>query len=216
MRTYLLLIAFLCALPAASRAAEPPADRAHWSIEAKGGRFYPDIDTWEASYGRDHTWQYGASLAYKVVRQLEIGAEAGYTKDRGQGTGALSGTVTGRVIYQTVPLNAFILVRGIFNESQWFVPYAGGGFTRVLYREKIEQQGIVRGYADGYHWRAGLQFLLDNTDVSAARNLYNDYGIYHTYFFTEIQNIRAMVNDNSGTPVNLGGTSYLMGLLFEF
>lgn len=216
MRTFLLILILALVLPAAVLAAEPPTDRINWSFEAKGGWFYPDIDNWEAHYGRDRTWHYAASLAYKVIRQIEIGAEAGYTQDKGQGGGAISGMITGRVVHQTVPLNAFILFRGVFAEGQWVVPYAGGGFTRVLYREKTEQPAKARGYADGYHWRAGLQFLLDNTDATAARNLYNDYGIYHTYFFTEIQNIRAMVNDNSGTPVNIGGTSYLMGLLFEF
>jgi hypothetical protein len=215
MRTYLLLILAL-SLPAVALAASPPVDRTHWSFEAKGGWFYPDINDWQTYYGRDNTWHYAASLAYKVIRQIEVGAEAGYIKDRGQGSGAISGMVTGDVTYQTVPLNAFVLFRGVFSETQWLVPYAGGGFTRVLYRETTELQGTTRGYANGYHGRAGLQFLLDDMDGSASRKLYSDYGIYHTYFFTEMQYVRAMVNDNSGTPVNLGGTSYLMGLLFEF
>lgn len=216
MRTFLVLIVLALALPASGLAVEPPADHANWSLEAKGGWFYPDVDNWETFYGRKETWHYAMSLAYKVIRQIEVGAEAGYSQDRGQGQGAISGTVTGRVIIQTVPLNAFVLFRGRFSESQWLVPYAGGGFTRVLYREKTELQGTARGYADGYHGRAGLQFLLDNVDTPASRNLYNDYGIYHTYFFTEVQYLKAMINDNSGTPVNLGGTSYLIGLLFEF
>jgi len=216
MRTFLLLLFLVLALPATAPAAEPPVNRAYWSFEAKGGWFYPDIDDWQTYYGRDNTWHYAASLAYKVIRQIEIGAEAGYIKDRGQGKGAISGTVTGRVIYETIPLNAFILFRGVFSETQWLVPYAGGGFTRILYREETELQGTARGYANGYHGRAGLQFLLDDTDGSASRKLYSDYGIYHTYFFTEIQYVRALVNDNSGAAVNLGGTSYLMGLLFEF
>ena len=69
---------------------------------------------------------------------------------------------------------------------------------------------------DGYHGRAGLQLLLDNMDPRAAGNLYTDYGIFHTYLFFEAQYIRAMVSDLDGVSVNLGGTSYLAGLLFEF
>jgi len=86
----------------------------------------------------------------------------------------------------------------------------------MYYREKIEAQGTVRGHADGYHGRAGLQFLLDELDPTAARNLFTDYGIYHTYLFFETQYSRAMINDLAGTSINLGGTSYLMGFLFEF
>ncbi len=43
-----------------------------------------------------------------------------------------------------------------------------------------------------------------------------DYGVYHTYFFVEAQRSKAMINDVTGVSVNLGGTSILGGLLFEF
>ena len=214
-RTRLLLIVLLL-LPLSAFAAPPPVDQPHWSLGLKGGWFLPDIDRWEDYYGSDRTWQYAGSLAYKLRQQVELGVEGGFSKDRGQGTGAISGTVAGKVDYELFPLHVFILFRAAFSENQWFVPYAGGGWTRIYYREKTEAQGTARGFADGYHGRAGMQILLDEADSTAARNLLTDYGIDHTYFFIEAQYSRAMTNDLSGTSVNLGGTSYLTGLLFEF
>ena len=75
---------------------------------------------------------------------------------------------------------------------------------------------MVRGAANGYHARAGLQLLLDGIDQSAANSLYLDYGVYHTYLFLEAEYTRAMVDTVSGGSVNLGGTSWLGGFLFEF
>ena len=216
MRKTLLIAVLILALPSGAVAAAPPVDLPHWSVEIKGGWFYPDIDTWEVNYGRDNTWQYAGTIAYKPFRQMEVGLEGGFIKDQGQGNGAISGTVTGRVSYEAFPLQAFVLFRGVFSERQWIVPYAGGGWTRMYYREHTEAQGTARGFADGYHGRAGLQFLLDGLDSRAAHNVFMDYGIIHTYLFFEAQYIRAMINDLDGVSINLGGTSYLMGLLFEF
>ena len=212
----ILLAILVLALPAAVIAAEPAADRSHWSLEVKGGYFYPDINNWSTYYGDDKTWHVAGSLAYKLLKQVDVGIEAGYIKDHGQGRGSISGSVTGDVTYELAPLNVFVLFRGMFSEKQWLIPYAGGGWTRMFYKEEIEAQSTVRGHADGYHGRAGLQFLLDNTDITASRNLVSDYGIYHTYFFLETEYIRAMITDLTGASVNLGGTSYLMGFLFEF
>jgi hypothetical protein len=98
------------------------------------------------------------------------------------------------------------------------VPYVGGGWSRLFYQEEVEKQSVSRGAANGYHARAGIQLLLDGLDSRAADSLYLDAGVFHTYLFLEAKYTRAMINtiDNPSTSVNLGGTSYLGGLLFEF
>lgn len=212
-RTIILFLVMLLATPVVVAAAERAEMTPHWSIEVKGGYFYPDIDNWKTYYGDDKTWHYAGSLAYKLFRQMEIGVEAGLIKDRGHADAPLNAVITGNVVYEVAPVNVFVLVRGVFSENQWLVPYAGGGWTRMYYREEIEGQATVKGSVNGYHGRAGLQLLLDGMDSRAANNMLMDYGIDHTYFFGEVQITRATV----GTPeVNLGGTSYLMGFLFEF
>lgn len=221
----IILAIILVILPAVLFAAEPTAERPHWSLELKGGNFIPDIEDWSTYYGKRYMSQYGGSLAYKLIRQIEVGIEGMYSRDSGQGlaplhTQAAGGipVFAGRVTYEVAPLNVFVLVRGLFNEKQWIVPYAGGGWTRMFYREEVEHQGVVRGSVNGYHARGGIQFLLDALDPHAANNLYRDYGIYHTYLFLEGKHTRAMVDtvDTPSRSVNLGGTSWLGGLLFEF
>lgn len=209
-------VAFLFAvllMPHTVLAAEPLPDQPRWSMEVKGGSFYPDIDDWETYYGKDYTYHIAGTLAYKLFRQFEIGVEGGYIKDKGQGYAPLHDIFTGNVTYELFPLQLFLLFRAVFNEEQWLVPYVGGGWTRMYYREEVELQGTAKGSTDGYHARAGLQFLIDGLDVDASNNLYRDYGIRHTYFFLEAQYITAVI----GTPeIDLGGTSFLAGLLFEY
>ncbi len=208
-----LFILLLVIMPFAAHAAEPVQERPHWSFEAKGGNFAPSLPDWRQFYSKRSMPEYGAALAYKLFRQVEIGVEAGTMFAKGRALAPLHGITTGTVNYNLYPVNAFILLRGIVTEGQWIVPYAGGGFTRMYYQEKVEGQGTTSGSADGYHYRGGLQFLLDGIDRDAANSIYLDYGVYHTYFFVEAEKTSAKVKAAS---VDLGGTAYLMGLLFEF
>ena len=215
MKKFILIFALLI-WPAALFAEEPAAERPHWSFEIKGGDFIPAIDNWSQYYGRRYTKEYGGSLAYKLLRPLEVGIEGNYIEDRGQGLAPLHNIAAGNVTYKLYPVNVFVLARGVFSENQWLVPYVGGGWTRIFYEEEVEKQGVARGAVNGYHARAGLQLLLDGIDVDAANSLYLDSGVYHTYFFLEAEYTRAMVDTVSGSSVNLGRTSWLGGLLFEF
>lgn len=202
--------------PIVCQAAEQASERPHWSLELKGGVFTPAIDNWATYYGRRDTSEFGGSLAYKVLKQVEIGIEGTYIKDAGKGAAPIHGIVSGNVTYEAAPLNAFILLRGVFSDDQWLIPYAGGGWTRMYYREEVQYQGIVRGSTDGSHGRAGLQIVLDGADPRAASNLYQDYGIMHTSLIFEARKTRAMITDLTGKSVDLGGTSLLGGLLIEF
>jgi hypothetical protein len=217
----LILFLVLALLPSTVFAEGPVLDRPHWSLEIKGGKFYPDIEDWKTYYGSDRTTHLAGSLAYKILRQVEVGIEGGYIWDEGVGFAPIHNEVAGTVKFELYPLQAFVLLRGVFSEGQWIVPYVGGGWTRMYYREKIENQATVRGSTDGYHGRAGIQLLLDNIDPSAASKFYLDYGVHHTYLFFEAQSSTAKIDTISATTsqienIDLGGVSYLAGLLFEF
>ena len=216
MKKIILFLVFIL-LPTTVLAEEPVAERPHWSLEIKGGDFIPDVANWSAYYGNRYTGEYGGALAYKLWRPLEVGVEGSYIEDRGQGLAPLhNNTVAGKVTYKLYPLNVFVLARAVFSEKQWLVPYVGGGWTRMFYEENVERQGVIRGAVNGYHARAGIQLLLDGIDPSAANSFYLDYGVYHTYLFLEAERTRAMVDTVSGGSVNLGGTSWRGGFLFEF
>ncbi len=209
----ILLLLLALTVPAVAYAEEPLLERPYWSMELKGGMFAPALDNWSQYYGNKDMPEYAGTLAYKVLRQVELGVGAGMAKDRGQAYAPIHGTLSGEVITKLYPLNVFVLVRGIINEDQWVVPYIGGGWTRMYYRQSVEGQGEARGSADGYHFRGGLQLSLDNLDQSSANDMYTDYNVSHTYFFIEAERTKAKVKASS---VDLGGTAYLMGLLFEF
>jgi hypothetical protein len=211
----IVLVLILSILPAAALA-EEASERPHWSLEFKGGEFIPDIENWSTYYGQRDTSEYGGSLAYQINRKLEIGIEGMYLQDNGQGFAPLHQTITGNVKYAAAPLNVFILARGIFSEKQFLVPYVGGGWTTMFYREEVQSQEVTRGSTNGYHARAGLQLLLDGIDPGASNSMYLDYGVFHTYLLVEAEYIRAMANTSTSGSVNLGGTSWLAGLLFEF
>ncbi len=213
MNKYFSILLFLL-LPSAVFAEDPIRDQPNWVFELKGGRFMPGLEDWTRYYSRRYMIQYGASLAYIIVPQVELGFGASSTKANGDAAAALHGKSYSNVVtYQLYPINAFILFRGIWSEDQLLVPYIGGGMTRVYYRQKIRDQDTVAGYTDGYHARGGLQFSLDTVDPSASNRMYLDYGIRSTYFFIEAEYTRAVVTSVS---IDLGGTSYLGGLRFEF
>lgn len=207
-------ISFL--LPIAAYGEDSGDESPHWSLEVKTGLFYPAIEHWEEYYGDNSTGQYTVGISYKIVRRIEAGIDGGFVRDAGKGYAPGHGMLTGRVIYELFPLSAHILLRGEFTKDQWIVPYVGGGWTRIYYREEIEFQETQRGRADGMHTRAGLQFLLDGLDQSAANSLYLDYGVHHTYLIVEVQKLRALINTTGGGGLNIGGTSFFAGFLFEY
>ena len=224
MKNIILILLFIF-LPAAAFAEALAEDRPHWSAEVKGGTFAPEIDDWAKFYGDSSTGQFEASLAYKILRQVEAGVAIGRIRDGGQGLAPLHSAATGtagttiyggHISYKLFPVSVFVVLRGVFTENQWVVPYVGGGWTRMYYKEELSAQPTVKGYTDGSHVRAGLQLLLDVFDERAATNMFRDYGVFHTYFFVEGQRTRAMINDLTGKSIDLGGTSVLGGLLFEF
>jgi len=211
-----ILALILILIPCFAPAAETRSDRPHWSLELKGGAFFPAAASWSKFYGSSYTGEYGGALSYKILRQLEIGIEGTYSTATGNGILPNHVLVGGKNTHQQVPLNLFVLGRGVFNEDQWLVPYAGVGYTRLFYRNEVEGQKTTEGSVNGYHARAGVQLLLDQLEPQSARDLYLDFGMHHTYLFVEGRYTRAMADTNPVGSVNIGGASALAGFLFEF
>lgn len=207
----LILIIVLFLLPVAAFAADQVLEDPRWSLELKGGTFAPALDNWATYYGKKDMPSYGGALAFKPIRWIEVGVEATLMSDEGQSYAPGHGTLSGNVTYKLYPVNVFVLARGVISEGQWLVPYIGGGFTRMYYEQTIEGQDAISGYVDGYHVRGGLQLLLDAMDQRAANDMFKDYGVFHTYLFFEAERTKAKID-----AIDIGGTSYMMGLLFEF
>lgn len=187
-------------------------EKPHWSFEFKGGDFKPTLEDWSDFYGKDKMRQFNVSLAYKLLRQVEVGMDVGYRRDKGEGRLEISGKSGGDVVYENYPVGLFVVLRGVFNENQWLVPYIGAGLNRVYYKTEIKNQESVSGKMNGYTARAGVQLLLDVFDKSAAHNAKTEYGWNNTYLVLEVQ--KSKVKESSDWDI--GGKFYSAGLLFEF
>lgn len=213
----MLLMSLPVVFPSPSRAAEQPRpDRPHWSLEIKGGVEFPEAPNWAKSYGSSYTGEYGGAIAYKVLRQLEVGLAGSYSSASGSGILPRNNIQSGNVTIRRAPLDVFVLGRGLFYEDQLLVPYLSAGYTRLFYREEVQGQGSTEGSVNGFHVRGGLQFLLDRLERGASQSLYEDFGIHHTYFFVEGKYLHATADTTSSGSINLGGPSVLGGFLFEF
>lgn len=204
---------FCCVTPLAAADSGRVVEKPSWSFEFKGGRYHPTLDEYADYFGKSRADELAFAFARKVFRVFEAGVEVGRVHDKGVGGLPLNQTTGGTVIYELYPVHAYLVLRGVFYENQWVVPYVGGGSTREYYKQRVEGQSTSKGHADGSHTRAGLQFLLDRLSGSDAANMQRSFDIENTYLFIEQQTIKAEVKS---TQVDLGGKVYLLGLLFEF
>ena len=185
----------------------------HWTLELNGGVFQPEDDNWSTYYGKDYMWAIGGSMAYRIFNVLDFGVNLDYSQDRGVGNLPISGLTGGKVTYRVLPVDFFALFRLRFAEGQWIVPYGGGGYTRYAYHITVAGEGSTRGSVNGYHARAGLQFLLDVLDPSAAKEMFRNYGAVNSYLYFELKRTRV----EAGTPaIQIGGYSAKSGIMIEF
>jgi hypothetical protein len=209
--TVTLLLCCLLLNAGLAGATEETTAPPRWSFEFKGGRFRPSLADWEKYYGSGSMTQLDMALGYMPIRALQLGGEVGYSHDTGQGTLPSTGTLGGEVRYTQLPLHLYLTLRGVFSERQWLIPYVGGGWTYLYYKQEVVNQEESRGHADGWNARAGLQLLLNALDRDAAISIKQDYGIDYSYFTLEVQKYNAEVDG-----IDLGGESYLFGLRVEY
>lgn len=204
-----LLSALALALAASSATA---SDASRWSLDIKGGVFEPDIDGWEEHYGDDRTEHIALAASWLPLSFLELGLEGGRMAARGVGDLPLNDTTGATVTSEYFPLHVSVALRAQFTPSQWLVPFVGGGYTRLYYRQRVVGESKSEGSVNGSHLRAGLLLLLDPLDRRDARNLQR-MGIEHSYLTLEMQQLNAT---EEKTNVDLGGRSGLIGLRIEF
>lgn len=194
------------ALTAVDALAEPP----RWAFEIKGGKTHSAMEEWSDSYGNDRLTTFALGVGYKPWRPIEIGVDVGYLRDRGHGFAPGHGEATGDVDYRLMPVHLSFTLRGVFDEDQWLVPYAGVAIGRYAYRIDVAAQDRISGSTGGHRYRAGLQLLLDGFEPGAAAGM-QVYGVDNTYLFLEYQETRAELAGS-----DLGGKAWLGGLLLEY
>jgi hypothetical protein len=191
------------------------ASLSSWSISLKAGAYQPNEENYGANYGNPRAFRGDIELGYKITRRIETGVSVGFFQDNGLVLGAMSGTPSG--VKQTltlIPTQVYLVYQFAFKDDQIIVPYLGGGYTHITYHRSVEGQDSVTGGKDGYHGRAGLKFLLNQLEPTAAYRLYESSGIINTYFLLEGQYAR--VDGFGSSSVDLGGWAYFGGIQFEF
>ena len=183
-----------------------------WTIEVKGGKLEPELESFAAFYGEEDTGYVAGSFGYRFKSWLEAGAEVGYLHDRGVGILAEQGVPGGGVVYSLMPLHLHVTVRGQFKPDQLFVPYFGLGVTSAYYRQEIELQEDRTGWSDvGSFGRVGIELYLNRVDPGTAGGGLSEGVIKQSYLYLEAQRFSAEKEGNE-----LGGDAIVVGLRFTF
>lgn len=189
------------------------AESPDWSFSLNGGYFTPGIEGWKNHYDADGAWTGGVEFGKELTERVELSVNMSYFKAKGSATTPTGRTSSDEATYEQAPIHASLSYRLIFREDQALVPYIGGGYTHVLYREKINDNK-TSGDRKGYHLRGGLQLLLDRFDTEAAKDFYSEWKVLHTYLTFEA--IYSKADDFGKEDIDLGGLSYIGGIRFEY
>lgn len=224
----LLVATLLAALAPAAGAVESPRNG---SFEVLAGPYRPDIDAglaarpWDSTFGRTRPWLFRVGVSYDVFHafgSLEVGLQTGYLQKSGFGrtdTGIVSSDETK---FRMIPTSATLTYRFDYLADQFHVPLAPYGrlaFERYNWWITKGTGGTSRyGATNGWSAAAGLALLLDFFDPTLARELDNDTGINHTYFFGEVRKTKVddFGSSKSWDLSDTGALQYNLGLLFVF
>ena len=184
-----------------------------WFLGLKGGYFSPQEEGWDEIYG-DGNVEFVGQAGFKISPKWDIGIEGGYFTDKGSAKTPSGGISVLRQKIQLFPLKVFFIYNAIFEKNQLLVPFAGGGYSHVIFLQSLDGQSTISGDRSGFHGRAGFKILLDTIDPSAAEAFKMDWGIKNTYFVVEAQ--FSKVDDFGSDSTDLGGWSYLGGIVVEY
>lgn len=206
-----LLVGIAGAIPARAWAADDP-----WSVGVFAGYFAPAVENWEDNYDRRGGWVPDVSIGYAASTWVSAVAEAAYF-------GASSfarGAITGDPSIERQRLTLVVMTVGgesrlRLSPTQIIVPFVGAGYRRVSYRLKVGAD-TASGGAHGWVGRGGIDVLLNRLDPSAASGLREDYGVARSYLRLEAQWAKVEAPGTAGSDIDLGGTTLLAGLRFEF
>jgi len=214
-----LLIVLALGSPAAL--AQPPDSSVspqdpRWGVALGGGYFVPAVDGFSDQYGSRGGWMPVLALSYALVPSVWLQGDVGYWTAKGFALGALTGRVSAdqqRLSLLPVTVGAEYQVR--FSRDQFVVPFVAAGYRRVAYRLAVDGDEDIRGGANGWVARSGVDLSLNPLDPSATAALAEEWGIARTSLRVEAHWAKVNASGTAG-DVDLGGTTVLAGLRFEF
>ena len=212
-----------------------------WAIELRFGPYYPDVD---AEFKGDpavgpHQRYFGTGK--RLMTQLEVdyqffrrfgtlaaALQVGYYSETANsfevGSDKRSADETSLTLFPTA---LSLVYRFDVAARRWsipVVPYAKAGLSYTMWRVSDSNGntaksdmpgGTGRGGTLGWQAAAGASLMLDFLDPGSARELDSGSGVNHTYLFFELAHFAVDGFGKSGA-LNVGDTTWLAGLMFEF
>jgi hypothetical protein len=215
------------------------ASSQHWALELRMGPYSPDIDTeFSGASQPPHAKYFGSKK--RVLFQAEIdyqffhrfgsaalGAQAGYFREGAQSFDVTGTETTGdRTALTLIPTSLQLVYRMDWAAKHLgipLVPYGKVGFNYTFWRVTDANGDTARasdgskgsGGTPGWQAAAGVAILLDWIDFGSARALDSETGVNHTYVFGEVARYAA-TGLGRKNALNVGDTTWIAGLMFEF
>jgi hypothetical protein len=214
-----------------------------WAIELRFGPYYPNVDA-EFKGGDPpvppHQKYFGTSK--RLMTQLEVdyqffrrfgtlaaALQVGYFSETANSfeLGSDSKRSADETTLTLFPTALSLVYRFDVAARRWgipVVPYGKAGLSYTMWRvtdsngDTAKSQmpaGTGRGGTLGWQAAAGLSLMLDFLDPGSARELDSGSGVNHTYLFFELAHF-AVDGFGSTGVLNVGDTTWLAGLMFEF
>lgn len=195
---------------------EPKIVKPHASFSFFAGAHLMRDENWEKVYGNAPIFYFGFTAGLKLIADLELWGEIGYSVDEGSGITSQGQSTSEKFRIHLVPASLGLLYRLKFFENQLIVPFLGGAANLYYFYEgRLESSEKVDGGKWGYSGFGGLQLLLDNADPRAAASMKSEFGIDNTYLFYEFR--YSSVNDwGEEEGMDFSSLLHIGGLLFEF
>ena len=195
---------------------EPKIVKPHATFGFFAGAHVMQDSHWEKIYSNAPVLYLGLTIGLKLIADLELWGEAGYSVDEGSGITPQGQSTSEKYRIHLVPASLGLLYRLKFSENQFLVPFLGGAANLYYFYEgRLESSEKTDGGKLGYSGFAGLQLLLDNADPRAAASMKTDFGIDNTYLFYEFR--YSVVNDwGKKEGMDFSSLMHIGGLLFEF
>jgi hypothetical protein len=213
-----------------------------WALELRFGPYSPEVDREFGQAATPHRDFFGTKPRlmsqleidwqfFQMFGTAAVGASVGFFRESarafvqpaaGQPLEERSGD---RTRFSLVPLSVLLVYRMDQAARVWnipLVPYVKVGLNYTIWSVYDGNGNVARAEAPGGRGRggtpgwqaaAGISFLLDVIDPSAARELDSETGINHTYVFVEAAKVSSFGGKGR---LEVGDTTWLAGLLFEF
>ncbi|HEY4104216.1 MAG TPA: MXAN_2562 family outer membrane beta-barrel protein [Polyangiaceae bacterium] len=207
------------------------------ALEVRFGRYIPAVDSsvpgtpFKNTFGDGNRYMFGLEGDWQLVRIPHLGTFGpglgwGYTNasslarlaNNPSEFSAETTSLSVMPFYLVGVLRADVLAR---DYGIPIVPYAKLGVGYALWWASdggttSNVNGVVgRGTSYGPQYALGLMFLLDVLDEQTARDADNSIGINNSYIFGELFDSE-LSGFGSNTRMNVGASSWVLGLAIEF